>query len=55
MNTDKIKGAAKDAAGSVERAVGKATNSPSTVAKGDAKKIAGKAQKAVGAAKDALK
>ena len=55
MNKDQIKGTAKDAAGSVQRAVGKATGSDSQVLKGDARKLAGKTQKAFGDVKESLK
>jgi len=59
MHKDTVKGAAKDAAGSVKEAVGKATGNERLEAEGAAERIAGKVQKGVGnlkdAARDALK
>lgn len=59
MHKDTIKGAAKDAAGSVKEAVGKATGNERLEAEGVADQAAGKIQKGVGnlkdAARDALK
>jgi uncharacterized protein YjbJ (UPF0337 family) len=48
MNKDQIKGSAKEAAGKVQKNVGKATGSTGHQVKGTAKEIAGKAQKAYG-------
>lgn len=48
MNSDQIKGRAKEVAGKVEKAVGRAVDSPKTEAKGLAKEIEGKVQKTVG-------
>jgi len=59
MHKDTVKGAAKDAAGSVKEAVGKATGNERLEAEGAAERVAGKVQKGVGnlkdAARDALK
>jgi len=59
MHKDTVKGAAKDAAGSVKEAVGKATGNEKLQAEGAAEQVAGKVQKGVGnlkdAARDALK
>jgi len=54
MNKDTIKGAAKDAAGSIKRAAGKAVGNDRLAAEGAADKAAGKMQKAFGKAKDAI-
>jgi len=53
--TDKIKGAANDAAGKVKEGVGRATDSDKLQAEGLAQQAKGKAQKGVGEAKDAVK
>ncbi|MDP3853395.1 CsbD family protein [Phenylobacterium sp.] len=59
MHKDQIKGAAKDAAGSIKQAAGKATGNERLEAEGTADKISGKIQQGVGnlkdAARDALK
>ncbi|MES2895713.1 MAG: CsbD family protein [Pseudomonadota bacterium] len=59
MHKDTIKGAAKDAAGSIKQAAGKATGNERLEAEGAADRVAGKVQKGVGnlkdAARDALK
>jgi len=59
MHKDTIKGAAKDAKGSVKEAVGKATGNERMQAEGTTEKVEGKVQKGVGnlkdAARDALK
>ena len=59
MHKDTIKGAAKDAKGSVKQAAGKATGNERLEAEGAGDKVAGKVQKGVGnlkdAARDALK
>lgn len=59
MHKDEMKGAAKDAKGSMKEAVGKATGNERLQAEGTADKAAGKLQKGVGsikeAARDALK
>lgn len=51
MNKDQIKGSAKEAAGKLQKNVGKATANGTQVVKGAAREIAGKAQKAYGDAK----
>jgi uncharacterized protein YjbJ (UPF0337 family) len=48
MNKDQIKGSAKEAAGKLQKNVGKATANGTQVVKGAAREIAGKAQKAWG-------
>ena len=53
--TDKIKGAANEAAGGVKRNVGRAAGSDRLEAEGAAQELKGKAQKAVGDAKNAAK
>lgn len=55
MNKDTIKGAATDAKGSIERAVGKAMGDSSLVAKGAADQAIGKTEKVLGKVKDALR
>ncbi|MCR5878888.1 CsbD family protein [Phenylobacterium sp. J367] len=59
MHRDEIKGAAKDAKGTVKEAAGKATGNERLEAEGVADQAAGKVQKGVGnlkdAARDALK
>jgi uncharacterized protein YjbJ (UPF0337 family) len=59
MHKDTIKGAAKDAKGSMKQTVGKATGNERMEAEGAADRVAGKVQKGVGnlkdAARDALK
>ena len=54
MNKDHVKGAAKDAAGKMQEAGGRATDNKSQTAKGLAKQGEGKAQKALGDVKDAM-
>lgn len=53
--TDKIKGMANQAAGSVKQGVGKATDNRKLQAEGSAQKLKGKVQESVGKAKDAVK
>jgi uncharacterized protein YjbJ (UPF0337 family) len=53
--TDKIKGAANEAAGSIKKGVGDAVGNPKLEAEGAAQKLKGKVQGAVGDAKDAVK
>jgi uncharacterized protein YjbJ (UPF0337 family) len=53
MHKDQAKGAAKDMAGSMKEAAGKATGNRRLEAEGAAERIEGKIQKGVGAAKDA--
>jgi uncharacterized protein YjbJ (UPF0337 family) len=55
MNSDQIKGAAKDAAGAVQRKAGEAVGSTEQQVKGAAKQVEGKTQKAVGDAKEVVK
>lgn len=59
MHKDTIKGTAKEAAGSIKQAAGKATGNERLEAEGATEKTAGKIQKGVGnlkdAARDALK
>ena len=55
VNKDQVKGAAKDAEGSVKKAAGKATGSSKTEAKGAAQKVEGKVQKSYGDAKEKVK
>jgi uncharacterized protein YjbJ (UPF0337 family) len=59
MHKDTVKGAGKQAAGSIKQAAGKATGNRRMEAEGAAEKTAGKVQKGVGdmkdAARDALK
>jgi uncharacterized protein YjbJ (UPF0337 family) len=54
MDKQQIKGAAKEAAGKVQKKTGEALDDRSMQAKGMAKEAAGKAQKKLGEAKDAL-
>jgi len=59
MHKDEMKGAAKDAKGSVKESVGRATGDERLEAEGTADKVSGKGKKAVGnikeAARDVLK
>ncbi|MBL8554261.1 MAG: CsbD family protein [Phenylobacterium sp.] len=55
MHKDEAKGAAKDVAGSIKEAVGKATDNPNLAAEGAAERLEGKIQKGVGALKDAAR
>lgn len=55
MNSNQIKGAAKDAAGKVQRKVGEVTGNTSQQVKGAAKQAEGKAQKALGDVQDAAR
>lgn len=48
MNSDQVKGTAKDAAGKVQRKTGEAIGSTKQQVKGAAKQAEGKAQKAAG-------
>ena len=45
MNSDQVKGRVKEAAGKVEKNIGRAIGNPKTEAKGLAREIAGKVQK----------
>jgi uncharacterized protein YjbJ (UPF0337 family) len=55
MHKDQIKGAAKDAAGSIKEGVGKATGNDRLAAEGAAERVEGKVQKGVGSLKDAAR
>ena len=55
MHKDTIKGAAKDAVGSMKEAAGKATGNERLQAEGAAEKTVGKVQKGVGDLKDAAR
>lgn len=55
MNSDKVKGAAKDTAGKVQSKTGELLGSHEQQAKGMAKQAEGKTQKKMGKAKDSLK
>jgi len=55
MNTDQIKGAAKEVAGKVQQKTGEVVNSPEQQAKGVAKQVEGNVQKNYGDAKEDLK
>ncbi|MDB5445423.1 MAG: hypothetical protein JWQ97_740 [Phenylobacterium sp.] len=55
MHKDEMKGAAKDAKGSMKEAAGKATGDDKMRAEGAAEKTAGKIQKGVGNMKDAAR
>ena len=55
MNSNQIKGAAKDAAGKVQLTAGKLTGSVSQQAKGATKQAAGKVQKAAGDVQESVR
>ena len=55
MDKHQVKGAAKEAAGKVQKKTGQAIDDRSMQAKGMAKEVAGKAQKTMGDAKEALR
>jgi uncharacterized protein YjbJ (UPF0337 family) len=55
MNSDRVKGKAKDIAGRVERQAGEWTGDTEAQVKGAMKQAEGKAQNAWGKAKDAVK
>ena len=55
MNKDQIKGAANEAAGKIQKNVGKATANGTEQVKGTAREMAGKAQKTYGNAKEDVK
>ena len=55
MHKDEIKGAARDAKGSIKEAAGKATGNERLQAEGAAERVAGKVEKGVGALKDAAR
>ncbi len=55
MNSNQVKGAAKDAAGKVQRKAGEAMGSTKQQVKGAANQVEGKAQRAVGDAQDSAR
>jgi uncharacterized protein YjbJ (UPF0337 family) len=55
MNKDQIKGAARQAAGKIQKTVGKATSNGTQTVKGAVREAAGKTQKAYGNAKADVK
>ena len=55
MNKNQVKGAAKEAAGVVQKEFGKAVDSPKHIIEGGAKEVVGKTQKAVGNAQDDIR
>ena len=55
MHKDQIKGAAKDAKGSMKEGVGKAMGDRKMEAEGASERLEGKVQKGVGAVKDAAR
>jgi uncharacterized protein YjbJ (UPF0337 family) len=55
MHKDELKGAAKDAKGSIKEGVGKATGDDRMAAEGAGERVAGKVQKGVGSLKDAAR
>ncbi len=55
MDKDRIKGAAKQAKGSIKEAAGKVMGDAKIQAEGKAEKMAGKAQNTAGGIKDAMK
>ena len=55
MNSNQVKGAAKDAAGNVQRTAGEITGSVRDQVKGAAKQVAGKVQKAAGDVQQAVR
>ena len=55
MNTNQVKGVAKDVAGKVQKTVGEVTGSATQQVKGMAKQVEGKVQKGVGDAQEAVR
>lgn len=55
MNTDQIKGAAKEVLGKVQEKTGEILNSPEQQVKGAAKQVEGSVQKNYGDAKENIK
>ena len=55
MDKDRVKGAAKEVAGSIKEAAGKITGDRETEAKGKVEKNVGTAQNAFGKVKDAIR
>jgi uncharacterized protein YjbJ (UPF0337 family) len=54
MNKEQIEGSFDKASGKIKEAVGKATDSPSTVAKGQAEQLKGELKKQAGNVKEAV-
>jgi uncharacterized protein YjbJ (UPF0337 family) len=52
MNKDQVKGAVNEAAGKLQKNVGKAVGSPGNQVEGAVREVAGKAQKAYGNARE---
>ncbi|MES2070527.1 MAG: CsbD family protein [Pseudomonadota bacterium] len=55
MNSDQVKGAAKDALGKMQKEAGKMIGSKEQQAKGAAKQVEGKIQKGIGNIKESIK
>lgn len=55
MNTDQVKGAAKEVAGKIQQKTGEVFNSADQQAKGAAKQVEGNVQKNYGDAKEDIK
>jgi uncharacterized protein YjbJ (UPF0337 family) len=55
MHKDEMKGAAKDAKGSIKEAAGKAAGDERLASEGAAERVEGKVQKGLGALKDAAR
>ena len=55
MNTNQVKGTAKDIAGKVQESVGQATGDTAQQVKGIAKQVEGKVQKGIGNAQEAVR
>lgn len=55
MNSDQVKGAAKEVAGKIQKNVGDLTNNHSQQAEGLAREVAGKIQKGYGDLKENVK
>lgn len=55
MNKDQIKGGAREAAGKMQKSVGRATANGTQTVKGAVREAAGKVQKAYGNAKEGVK
>ena len=55
MNSNQVKGTAKDVAGKIQQKIGEGTGSASQQVKGVGKQIQGKIQKGVGNAEEAAK
>lgn len=52
MNSNQVKGAAKEAAGKIQKNFGDAIDSPSQEIKGTAREVEGKIQKSIGHAQE---